>query len=276
MAGPLLRARLQAGEPCLGTFCAMGSPAAAEFLAAEAFDFLVVDGQHGLGGQAELVATLQALDGAGTPALVRVPAGDDAAIERALDAGAVGIVAPAVESADRAAEVVSRCRYPPAGTRSFGPVRSELRFGLDPEEANERVLCVVMIETRAGLAATEEICATTGVDGVYVGPADLAVGLGLPPATAPVPGEHADAIERVRVVARGSGRVAGIHAGTGRQAAARAAEGFALVTVGTDATLLRSGARRMLRDARGAGDTRGAHDARDTRDTRSARDARGG
>ena len=150
---------------------------AAEFLAAEGFDFLVIDGQHGLGDQRVLVTTLQALRAYQAAPLVRVPVGDDAAIERALDAGASGIIVPAVEDADRAAKVVARCHYPPEGTRSFGPARSELLYGLDPAVANGHVLCLVMIETLAGVRAAEEICGTPGVDGIYVGPADLAVSL---------------------------------------------------------------------------------------------------
>ena len=145
------------------------------------------------------------------------------------------------------------------GHASFGPP-SELLYGLDPAVANGHVLCLVMIETLAGVRAAEEICGTPGVDGIYVGPADLAVSLGLAPAMEPGEGEHSDAVHLIRRIATNRGLVVGIHAGSGRQAARRAAEGFSLITIGTDVTLLRSGrggcpARRSPRG--GSSGTRG-------------------
>jgi 4-hydroxy-2-oxoheptanedioate aldolase len=244
------RAGLVAGRSAFGTFATLGAPAAVEFAAADGFDFVVVDCQHGLAGPADMVSSLRAMAAYPTIPLVRVPAGDDAAIERTLDCGATGVIVPAVESGARAREVASRCRYPKEGTRSFGPIRSELLLGLDPAAANRLVLCLAMIETREGLHASEEICATPGIDGIFVGPADLAVSLGLAPTTEPLPGEHAEAIRHIRECAVRNGLFAGIHAGTGAQAAARAAEGFSLVTVSGDAALLRWAMRKSLRDAR--------------------------
>jgi 4-hydroxy-2-oxoheptanedioate aldolase len=244
------RAGLGAGRCSFGTFATLGSAAAVEFAAADGFDFVVVDCQHGLAGYADMVSALRAMAAYPAVPLVRVPAGDDAAIERALDAGAAGVIVPGVESGARAREVAARCRYPEHGTRSFGPVRSELLLGLDPAAVNQRVLCLVMIESREGLAAREEICAASGVDGIFVGPADLAVSLGLPPAAEPRPGEHADAVRDIRECAVRHGLFAGIHAGTAAQAAQRAAEGFTLVTISTDTGLLRWAMRKSLRDAR--------------------------
>jgi 4-hydroxy-2-oxoheptanedioate aldolase len=244
------RAGLAAGRSSFGTFATLGAASAVEFAAADGFDFVVVDCQHGLAGPAEMVSSLRAMAAYPAIPLVRVPAGDDAAIERALDCGAAGVIVPAVESGGRAREVAARCRYPQEGTRSFGPIRSELLLGLDPAAANRLVLCLAMIETREGLHASEEICATPGIDGIFVGPADLAVSLGLAPTTELVTGEHADAVRHIRECADRNGLFTGIHAGTGAQAAARAADGFTMVTVAGDTALLRWAMRKSLRDAR--------------------------
>jgi len=233
-----------------GVFCTLGSAFAVEFVATEGPDFVVIDCQHGLAGQTEMAASLQALAGYPVVPFVRVPAGDDAAIERALDAGAFGVIVPGVESGQRARDVAARCAYPPSGVRSFGPVRSELVMGLKPSSVNERVLCIVMIESRAGLEAREEICSVQGVSGVYVGPADLAISLGLDPTVDVAPGLHADAVASILTCAQNHGLITGIHAGTGAQASARSDEGFSLVTISGDASLLRWAVRKSLKDAR--------------------------
>jgi 4-hydroxy-2-oxoheptanedioate aldolase len=245
---------LRSGEPHFGTFGTLGCASAIEFAVAGGFDFIVVDCQHGLAGHTDMVASVRATAAHAAVPLVRVPAGDDAAIERALDCGALGVIVPAVETAERARAVALRCRYPPEGARSFGPVRAELLLGSDLVAADRLVLCIVMIESRAGLEAREEICATPGIDGVFIGPADLAVSLGQAPSAQLRPGDHAHAVRDISECARRHGRFVGIHAGTGAQAAQRAAEGFAMVTISTDAGLLRWAARTALRTAR-AGDS---------------------
>jgi 4-hydroxy-2-oxoheptanedioate aldolase len=242
-------ARLRSGTPTFGTFATLGSAAAAEFLAHDGFGFVVVDCQHGLAGQTEMVEAVRAIAAHGALPFVRPPVGDLAAVERALDCGAAGIIVPGVDDAAFAAEVVAHTRYAPQGARSFGPVRAELMLGLDPAAA-ACVLCMVMIESSAGLANVEQICAVPGIDGVFVGPADLAVSLGMPPTVDIAPGEHADAIERIRSTASAAGLAVGIHTITGAQAAARAAAGFGFVTVGSDAVLMRWATRNSLRAAR--------------------------
>jgi 4-hydroxy-2-oxoheptanedioate aldolase len=132
---------------------------------------------------------------------------------------------------------VSGCRYPPHGVRSYGPLRAALTVGsADPGRLAAGALCFVMVETREGLDNVEEIATTTGLDGIYIGPADLSLGLGREP------GHGGDlleeAITRVRDACAASGIVAGMHCmGGGEEARARAAAGFRLVTVGVDASL---------------------------------------
>jgi 4-hydroxy-2-oxoheptanedioate aldolase len=125
-----------------------------------------------------------------------------------------------------------------------------LVIGAAPEEVNEAVACLVMIETAAGVRAAEEICRTPGVDGVYTGPADLAISLGLRPRLAPVPGPHAEAMGRVLSACNANGIVAGVHAATGEQAGEYVERGYRMVTVSSDLAMLRSYARAQLRKAR--------------------------
>jgi 4-hydroxy-2-oxoheptanedioate aldolase len=155
-----------------------------------------------------------------------------------------------VNSAAEAAAAVAHCRYPPLGARSYGPIRSELVIGPAPAVTNAAVVCLVMIETAAAVDAVEEICATPGVDGVYIGPVDLAISLGQTPRLGPVPGPHADAMERVRVACAANGLVAGVHAASGEQARQYVESGYQMVTVSSDLAMLRSYARTQLRNAR--------------------------
>jgi 4-hydroxy-2-oxoheptanedioate aldolase len=136
--------------------------------------------------------------------------------------------------------------------RSYGPVRAAGVIGSrDPEELGGEVLCLVMVETREGLERVEGIAATPGLDGIYVGPSDLALSLGLPPTLDIVEDEHAEAVERIRVACHRSGIAAGIHAASGEWARRHAEAGFDMVTVATDATLLKNAALREVTLARG-------------------------
>ena len=249
---------LRRGGVAIGGWCTTGSPLAAELLAVEGFDYVCADCQHGLMSYDGMVPVLHAVARTGVTPLVRVASNLAADIGKALDAGAEGIIVPMVGSPAEAAQAVASCRYPPEGTRSFGPVRSGLFLGADPPAVNRQVLCLVMIETVEGVAAADEICATPGLDGVYLGPADLAVSMGLSPAPGSPSPEHAAAIETVRRACERAGIVAGIHsAGGAETAGARAAEyvrqGFRMVTVSTDAGLLRAAAASGLAAARAGG-----------------------
>src|SRR6185437_10004517 len=161
-------------------------------------------------------------------------------INRVLDLGAAGVIVPLVGSAADAKRAVSGCRYPPHGVRSYGPLRAALTIGsADPERLAAGALCFVMIETRHGLENVEEIAATRGLDGIYVGPSDLSLGLGREPGHGGDVLEHA--ITRVREACASARIVAGMHCnGGGEEARERAAAGFRMVTVGSDSALFRA------------------------------------
>lgn len=175
-----LRARLDEPEALLGGWCTLPTSFAAELVGRSGVDYAVVDMQHGLGSYSDLISMLQAISLAGAVPLVRIPFGDYGLAQRALDAGAMGLIVPMVNNVDLARAAVNACRYPPIGERSFGPIRAKLHLGTDPQWANEQVMCLVQIETREAMSQLDGILDVPGIDGVYVGPADLALSHGLP------------------------------------------------------------------------------------------------
>jgi 4-hydroxy-2-oxoheptanedioate aldolase len=243
-----LRRCLQEGRPGFGLWGSIPTGLTAELAAAVGYDYVCVDLQHGGADEAAMVTMFSALEAAGATPLARVAFNEPWMIMRVLDLGAAGVIVPLVNDGAEAARAVSACRYPPHGQRSYGPLRAQLTAGsADPERLAD-VLCVVMVETREGLANVEEIAATPGLDGIYIGPADLSLALGR------TPGQGGDALEeaigRVRAACAGAGIVPGMHCGGGEEARRRAQEGFRLITVGVDASMFRARAAEELATAR--------------------------
>jgi 4-hydroxy-2-oxoheptanedioate aldolase len=245
-----LRERFRSGETCYGAWLSIPSSFVAEMVGHQGFDYVCVDLQHGMIDYAVATEMLLALHAAGSVPIVRVPSNELGSIGRMLDAGALGIVVPLVESVADVRAAVRACRYPPLGSRSFGPNRAAFSAGPDYfATANESVLCIPMIETRGALDAVEEIVAEPGVDAVYVGPNDLSLSLGQPPGP-DNPDPYQSAYRRVAEACRGTLVVAGIHANA-PLAAKHRETGYRMITVSNDAgTLVRSMAED-LREARG-------------------------
>jgi 4-hydroxy-2-oxoheptanedioate aldolase len=247
-----LRELWERGEPTVGGWCVIPSSFAAELMGGAGFDWVCIDTQHGVIGYDQMLPMLQALSATGTPAFVRVPWNQPADIMKALDAGAQGVIVPMINSREEAERAAGACRYPPAGYRSWGPTRAALQVsGYGTEKANRAVVCMVMIETVEGLAAIDEILSVPGVDGVYVGPNDLAVTHGMKPdATASVP-EHRRLIEKILEACVRRDLIAGIHC-AGPDTAIRWREaGFRMLNVDNDSAFLRGGAARVLEALRG-------------------------
>lgn len=179
---PILEAK-QGGRRAIGAWLTVGSSFTAETMARAGLDCVVVDLQHGSVGWADLGAVIQAIDGAGSCAVVRVPWNDQPSIMRALDFGAAGVIVPMVSTAQEARFAADAVRYPPQGVRSFGPTRG---YYVDDPNRIEPA-CLVMIETKAGLENIAAIAATPGVDGLFVGAADLGLDLGLSLSLKPTP-----------------------------------------------------------------------------------------
>lgn len=246
-----LRDSLAEGRPLLGAWKGLPDPVGAELTGRAGFDWVCIDTQHGLIGYEAMVALLQAVAVSGTPVIVRVPSNDGAAIGRALDAGAQGVIVPYVETADEARRAVAACRYPPLGVRSWGPVRPLFETGTySPEQGNRDVVCLVMIETVRGLANADDILAVEGVDGVYVGPNDLALSAGLPPSLSFDTPEHRELVDRVVAAARAQDVVLGTHPATVDRVAEYVAMGFRLLGIHVDVRELRATTGAALATAR--------------------------
>ncbi len=229
----------RASRPALGLWCSTGDGLVAEALAASGADYVCIDMQHGGAHDGNLTSLVQAVTAGGSVPIVRVPDARPAGITKALDCGARGVIVPLVESGEQAASAVAACRYPPAGSRSYGPFRAAIAWGSgDPGEL-ERVACVAMVETRAGLDALEAIAATDGLSGIYVGPSDLSLGLGLAPGSFAAPA-FVEALAEIRAACARHGLVAGIHCYDGKTAAHFVEQGFAMVTVAVELRLLRA------------------------------------
>ena len=172
-------ARIRAGEPAVVGWLSSGSPLMAEGLRTLDFDGFLLDAQHGYWTYEALLNTLPLIAEAGPAPLVRVANNDFGLIGRALDAGALGIVIPMVNSGEDARRAVDACLYPPEGNRSSGGLRRE-RYGADYVEAASReIMAICMIETREAVERADEIMATPGLSCVMIGPGDLAMSLGL-------------------------------------------------------------------------------------------------
>ena len=235
MTGNTMR-RTWSERPVLGAWCTTGSPAAIELMADSGYDFLLIDAQHGEVGMAHLEPMLRAFGDNDVTPVVRVPHGDYATIGRALDAGAQTVIVPMVETRAQAEEAARAMRYSPDGGRSWAVTRAARRLGSDPASVNSEVALLVMIETAAGLANAAAIAGVPGVDGIFVGPADLGLTLGQAPGSALLAPEVETALDTVAGVCAENGRVAGLAGGI-----EYAERGFKVLTIANDRALLSAG-----------------------------------
>ncbi|WP_375386325.1 HpcH/HpaI aldolase/citrate lyase family protein [uncultured Microbacterium sp.] len=246
MTAPSLRARALAGDRLIGVLLRMPSEELVEMTAIAGFDFVVVDCEH---GPADIVALRQHIAVAaihGVPVIVRVGAGEDGMILRVLDQGAQGILAPHIDTALDAAALVSASHYPPMGERGFATYSRAGRFGTTDAAAHlewylQNTLVLGMIESPTGVAATAEIAAVPGLDGVMVGPSDLAATMGSDRAAV------AEAIARVHADLAAAGVLRMDIVGTATAAEAAFADGAQLVVYNLASSLM-----ERLRDLAGA------------------------
>src|SRR5881409_3828719 len=221
----------------------------AEVMARQGFDALVVDMQHGTTELSQVLPMLQAISQTETVPVVRVPWNDPAIIMKALDLGAFGIIVPLVNTAEDAAKAVAACRYPPVGMRSSGPVRAVHYGGSDYlAKANDEIVVMAMIETKEGLANLDAICATKGLDAVYIGPADLSFALGLPPRGDNPDPLHMATCDKIRAAAHKAGIKCVMHCASAAFAAGAVKRGFDMVMLTADIACMVVGARAQLEE----------------------------
>ncbi len=240
------------GGVAANAWLAIGNALSAETMAAQDFDSVTVDMQHGMIGFDAALAMFQAIS-AYAPAPFTRPSGNDGAeIMKLLDAGAYGVICPLVSSGAACEAFVAACRYPPAGERSFSPGRGQLYGGPDyAERANETIVRLAMIETREGLDSLDGIAAVEGLDGLFIGPNDLSFALGHPPSSDPTVAEVNEAIAEILAAAKRHGIHAGIFCADGKVARRRAEQGFDFVTPGIDTLILATAAAREIATIRG-------------------------
>ncbi len=214
-----------------------------QLFARAGWDGVILDAQHGLFDERSIVSTLQALSAPRPRRLVRVPGNEPGVIGKALDAGADGVVVPMVNDAEVARRLADACWYPPRGSRSFGPVLAALRGGgLPYQETAQGIEVLAMIETREALRAVEEIAAVEGITGLFVGPNDLALSLGLTAGSDREEPELIAAFGRILAAASGSGKTSGIFCDSPGYARRMIGLGFSMVSVISDAAVLGRGA----------------------------------
>jgi 4-hydroxy-2-oxoheptanedioate aldolase len=235
-----LRERWAGGHPTLGAWLAIPSIVAAETTARTGFDYVCADLQHGALDYADSVGLFQAVLIAGSTPIARVPWNEPGVVGKVLDGGAEAVIVPMVNTAEQAEAAVRAARYPPLGARSYGPMVSGGRSSNYAATANDVVAVVPMIETVEALSHLDDILSVPGVDAIYVGPADLSLSLGLRPGNNDDEDSFREALTTIVAGCRRHGIVAGIHA-TGSLTARRLEQGFAMVTVTSDAVALRLG-----------------------------------
>lgn len=205
------RTALQQDRPLIGLWLGMADPYAADLAAQAGFDWLVVDGEHAPNDLRSILVQLQVLESAGAAVVVRPPMGETWLLKQLLDMGAETLLIPMVETAEQAEALVRAVRYPPRGVRGMGAALARAsRFNTVPgyvAKADAHVCLLVQAESRAALANLDAIAAVDGVDGVFIGPADLAADMGFPgrPDSPEVWSAIEDAIRRVTAAGKPAG-----------------------------------------------------------------------
>lgn len=229
-----IRDKLGKGRPLFNAWLSLGCAFIVEMVAEAGADLVTIDQQHGIGGNAELVAALTAARAAGVPALVRVAWNDMGLIGRALDAGAQGVICPMVNSAADAQRFVDAVKYPPMGARSWGPYRARLGMGDYFRDANGLTLACGQIETRQAMDNLDAILATPGLDAICAGPNDLAITLSEGRSADIRAPEVTAALDHLLAKCAEHGVIATIFANDADYARALAAKGWEVIALAND------------------------------------------
>jgi 4-hydroxy-2-oxoheptanedioate aldolase len=239
--------KLRGGQPTVGSWLTLCSPVSAEIMAHIGWDWLVVDVEHSPVGFDTLVNCFRAAQLGGAAPMARVPWNDTIWIQRTLDAGALGLVVPMVNSAEDARRVVSNMQYATRGQRSFGG--SRVAPYIDGEYrawADEHLAIIVMIETVQAVEQAEAILATEGVVGCFIGPTDLALSMGLTQKDIGPGTEHEAAMLAVLAAAKKTGKAAGKHCMSAAEVTLRIGQGFQFLALASDTAFMTSAAQEAF------------------------------
>jgi 2-dehydro-3-deoxyglucarate aldolase len=242
------RADVLAQRRVIGCWCSLGNPITTEILGVAGFDWLLLDGEHSPNDVLTFIPQLMALKGSVSAPVVRPSTNDPVQIKRLLDIGFYNFLIPMIESAGQAQQAVRATRYPPLGTRGVAMNQRSNAFGTVPDyfsQIDENICVLVQIESLAGVTAVDEICAVEGVDGIFIGPSDLAAAcghIGQP--------NHPDVLAQVDIIiaaAKRAGKAIGTLATVEADARRYLAQGATFVAVGVDQGVFRN-ATQALRD----------------------------
>ncbi len=242
-----IREKLSGGEISIGSWLNLGSPLAAEVMAAAGFDWLAVDAEHSSVGITEIADMFRAIESRAATPIVRIWDRQPETIGRVLDAGAFGIVAPHVSTTEQAAQLAQASRYPPQGKRSSGTGRA-VTWGADYRSwINDEVMVIPQIEDRKGIQNAEAIMSVKGIDIGFLGPGDLSLEMGIPSGSP----DHEAAIQQFLAVCNRVGKPCGIPVSSGEELLERQEQGFMFFDLSNDLSFLAAEAGRQLRKATG-------------------------
>ena len=257
--GTLLE-KTRKGQRTTGSFLDTGSAASAECMAAAGLDYFIMDLEHSPYGISEAVECIRAAEGRGISPLVRIPEISRAYILKLLDAGAEGIVIPAVRTLEEAERIVEYGKYPPLGSRGYCPTRVN-GFGSGPEledgllsylsRKNRELMLIPQCETAECLEAIDEVAALDGIDGIFIGPFDLSIAMGIPGDFSNP--EFKKAIKRIKDAVHRAGKPVFIFCPDTETALVRAGEGYDSLTVSLDTGFLTSAYAKLVKDLGTAG-----------------------
>ena len=236
------------GKAVINGWLSIPNSFTAELMAKEEWDSLTLDLQHGLIDYSSSISMLQAISNSAKPSLARVPWNEPGIIMKMLDLGTSGIICPMINNKDDCKKFVSYCKYPPLGQRSFGPMRAQLEFG--PQyyaNANEETLSIAMIESKEAVENLEEILSTKGLDGIYVGPADLSFSYNNKPS---FDIEDSPIFEKIKFIAekaKAHNIFAGIHVGSPEYALKIIDLGYQFVSILNESKIMSEGVKNILK-----------------------------
>ena len=246
-----LRERLATGGPFLFSWMSIPSAGLAAQVARLPFDGVCLDMQHGMIGFSDAVPMIAGINAAGKPAIVRALWNDAATPGQAFDAGAVAVISPMVNTRAQAEALVRAAKYPPMGARSWGGYTAQQASGLTPSEylreANRMTMVFSMVETVEALENVEDIAATPGLDGLFVGPSDLSITLSRGAKVDKLGKDTLDAMRRVSDAAKRNGLVAGAFGGSAEVIRTYQSLGFTFLAAAVDVDLLQWGSAALLK-----------------------------
>ena len=236
------------GKAVINGWCQIPSSFSAEVMAHMGWDSVTIDMQHGVIDYPNALQMLQAISTTEAVPMARVNWNEPGQIMKILDAGAYGIICPMVSNKEQAEKFAQACMYPPKGYRSYGPIRGLIYGGSDyGEHANNEILKLAMIETAEAIKKLDEIMSTPGIDGIYIGPADLSLAIGEKPGFDKPEGNPTyEQIVNILKHAKKHNLVAGIHNAAPEYAQKMIDLGFQLVTVGSDQRYMSAGSREAV------------------------------